>query len=134
MFSRLLCDWLKLGIGPQLIRYFRTHAFPQGLTVPEKTIYVKLTQPRQQAIPSLMRVIGEGKRDDCSTRRGNLTKMIDVSLSFSLLEQLVLFPPFSRTTTNNNHPVVFDRLLAGTLQHHAAISASQNVHKYIFNI
>ena len=43
-----------------------------------------LTQPRQQAIPSLMRVIGEGKRDDCSTRRGNLTKMIDVSLSLSL--------------------------------------------------
>ena len=31
-----------------------------------------------------MRVIGEGKRDDCSTRRGNLTKMIDVSLSLSL--------------------------------------------------
>ena len=124
VFSRLLCDWLKLGISPQLISCFRIHAFPQGLPVPEKKIYVKLNPASKQS-PFVMRVIGKGKRDDCSTRRGNLTKMIDVSLSFSLLEQLV--PPFSRTTTNNNHPAVLghDRLLVGTLKHHAEISASQ---------
>ena len=51
-----------------------------------------LTQPRQQAIPSLMRVIGEGKRDDCSTRRGNLTKMIDVSLSLFFARKIGTFP------------------------------------------
>jgi hypothetical protein len=31
-----------------------------------------VTQPSQQAILSLMRIVGEGKRDDCSTRWGNL--------------------------------------------------------------
>ena len=54
-----------------------------------------LTQPRQQAIPSLMRVIGEGKRDDCSTRRGSLTKMIDVSLSLFFVGTTRTFPPIS---------------------------------------
>ena len=54
-----------------------------------------LTQPRQQAIPSLMRVIGEGKRDDCSTRRGNLTKMIDVSLSSFFARIIGTFPALS---------------------------------------
>ena len=52
-----------------------------------------LTQPRQQAIPSLMRVVGEGKRDDCSTRRGNFTKMIDVSLSLFFVGTVSPFPP-----------------------------------------
>ena len=57
-----------------------------------------LTQPCQQAIPSPMRVIGEGKRDDCSTRRGNLTKMIDVSLSLFFVGTIATSPPFPLTT------------------------------------
>ena len=39
-----------------------------------------------------MRVIGEGKRDDCSTRRGNLTKMIDVPLSLIFVGTIGTFP------------------------------------------
>ena len=54
-----------------------------------------LTQPRQQAILSLVRMIGEGKRDDCSTRRGKLTKMIDVSLSLFFVGTIDTFPALS---------------------------------------